>query len=55
MNDPVFDYARLRGKIKEVFGTQDAFADAIGIRSCVCKPEIEQPARVFSAGNVPIG
>lgn len=31
MNDPVFDYARLRGKIKEVFGTQDAFADAIGL------------------------
>ena len=33
MNDPVFDYARLRGKIKEVFGTQDAFADAIGLGS----------------------
>lgn len=31
MNDPVFDYSRLRGKIKEVFGTQDAFADAIGL------------------------
>ena len=31
MKDPVFDYARLRGRIKEVFGTQDAFADAIGL------------------------
>lgn len=25
------DYSKLRGKIKEVFGTQDAFAEAIGI------------------------
>lgn len=24
-------YAKLRGKIKEVFGTQDAFANAIGL------------------------
>ena len=31
MKDPVFDYARLRGRTKEVFGTQDAFADAIGL------------------------
>ncbi len=26
-----FDYRRLRGKIKEVFGTQDNFAKALGI------------------------
>ena len=26
-----FDYSRLRGKIKEVFGTQDKFAKALGI------------------------
>ena len=26
-----WDYSKLRGKIKEIFGTQDAFADAIGI------------------------
>lgn len=25
------DYSKLRGKIKEVFGTQDAFAETIGI------------------------
>ncbi len=25
------DYSKLRGKIKEVFGTQDAFAEAINI------------------------
>lgn len=31
MIDPVFDYSKLRGKIKEVFGTQDAYADAIGL------------------------
>lgn len=24
-------YAKLRGKIKEVYGTQDAFAEAIGV------------------------
>lgn len=26
-----FDYNKLRGKIKEVFGTQDNFAKALGI------------------------
>lgn len=26
-----FDYSKLRGKIKEVFGTQDKFAAALGI------------------------
>lgn len=26
-----WDYSKLRGRIKEIFGTQDAFADAIGI------------------------
>lgn len=26
-----FDYSKLRGKIKEVFGTQDSFAKALGI------------------------
>ena len=38
MNDPVFDYARLRGKIKEIFGTQDAFAYAIGL----CRVSVSQ-------------
>lgn len=28
-----FNYAKLRGKIREVFGTQKAFADALGISS----------------------
>lgn len=27
----MYDYSKLRGRIKEKFGTQDAFADAIGI------------------------
>lgn len=31
MRDPVFNYSKLRGRIKEVCGTQEAFADAIGI------------------------
>lgn len=26
-----FDYSRLRGRIKEIFGTQDNFAKALGI------------------------
>lgn len=26
-----WNYSKLRGKIKEIFGTQDAFAEAIGI------------------------
>ena len=28
-----WNYAKLRGRIKEVFGTQEAFAKAIGISS----------------------
>ena len=31
MERVIFDYSRLRGKIKEKFGTQDNYADAIGI------------------------
>lgn len=27
----IFSYDKLRGKIKEVFGTQDRFAEALGI------------------------
>ena len=26
-----WDYSKLRGKIKEIYGTQDQFAEAIGI------------------------
>ena len=29
MKDVVFDYSKVRGKIKEVFGTQSAFASAM--------------------------
>lgn len=29
MSDVQFDYSRLKGRIVEVFGTQDAFAEAI--------------------------
>jgi len=29
MIDVAFDYSKLRGKIKEVYGQQDKFADAI--------------------------
>lgn len=29
MKDLLFDYSKVRGKIKEVFGTQSAFAEAM--------------------------
>lgn len=29
----VYDYSKLKGKIKEVFGTQEAFANSIGLSS----------------------
>lgn len=31
MSDLCFDYRKLRGKIKEVFGTQERYAKALGI------------------------
>lgn len=31
MSDPVFDYRKLKGRIKEKFNTQDNFANALGI------------------------
>ena len=31
MEDVIFDYRKLKGRIKEVFDTQDRFADAINI------------------------
>lgn len=31
MSETIYDYSKLKGKIKEVFGTQGAFASAIGL------------------------
>lgn len=31
MDEPLFDYGKLRGRIKEICGTQDNYADAIGL------------------------
>lgn len=31
MEEVTFNYSKLRGRIKEMLGTQDRFADAIGI------------------------
>lgn len=31
MEEPIFNYSKLRGKIKEIFNTQDNFASALGI------------------------
>lgn len=33
MKRKMFDYSKLKGKIKEVFGTQSAFAKAMGLSS----------------------
>jgi transcriptional regulator with XRE-family HTH domain len=33
MKKVLFEYSKLRGKIKEVFGTQSAFAEAMGMSS----------------------
>lgn len=31
MSNRVYDYSKLKGKIREVFGTQEAFANSIGL------------------------
>ncbi len=31
LSEPMYDYSKLKGKIREVFGTQSAFATAIGL------------------------
>lgn len=31
LNDITFDYSKLRGRIREILGTQNNFADAIGL------------------------
>lgn len=33
MKKEMFDYSKLKGKIKEVFGTQSSFAKAMGLSS----------------------
>ncbi|MDO4302138.1 MAG: DUF739 family protein [Clostridia bacterium] len=31
MDEPIFDYSKLKGRIREKFNTQDNFANALGI------------------------
>jgi hypothetical protein len=67
MSDPIFDYSKLRGRIRQVFGTQDRYADAIGLgRVSVSKrlnnqmefsqPEMFDSARVlgFDISEIPL-
>lgn len=36
----MFDYSKLRGKIREVFGTQENFAKALGISSATISDKL---------------
>lgn len=49
--DITFDYSRLRGKIKEVFGTQEDFAKAVGINRGLLSRSLNN-AREFSQGEI---
>lgn len=57
MSKIIYDYSKLRGKIKEVFGTQDSFASAMGISSVSVSSKLnnktyfEQP-EMLRAGRV---
>lgn len=38
----MFDYSRLYGKIKEVFGTQEVFAEAMGMSRTAVNSRLKQ-------------
>ena len=38
----MFDYSKLYGKIKEIFGTQEAFAEAIGMSRTAINARLKQ-------------
>lgn len=38
----MFDYSKLYGKIKEVFGTQEAFAEAMGMSRTAVNARLKQ-------------
>lgn len=40
MINVVYDYSKVRGKIKEVFGTQSAFASALGISTATLSAKL---------------
>lgn len=46
-----FDYCKLRGKIKEVFGTQDNFAEGLGISHVSLSQRLNN-ARQFSQKEI---
>lgn len=46
-----FDYSKLRGRIKEVFGTQDIFAKAIGINKGLLSRSLNN-SREFSQKEI---
>lgn len=55
IKDPVFDYSKLLGRIKEICGTNERFAEAIGLgrgslsKSLNNKREFTQPEMLISA------
>lgn len=57
MNIIIYDYSKLRGKIKKVFGTQNSFASAMGISSVTVSSKLnnknyfEQP-EMLRAGSI---
>lgn len=49
--EPSFDYAKLRGKIKEVYGTEGAFAKALGMEPCTLSLKLNGK-RFFKSGEI---
>lgn len=46
-----FSYGKLRGKIKEVFGTQERFADALGISKATLSQKLNNYSE-FTQGEM---
>lgn len=38
----MYNYSRIRGKIKEIFGTQEAFSKAIGLSATTVSDKLNQ-------------
>lgn len=51
MNDIIFDYSRLLGKICEVCRTQDSFCEKIGVGSMALQKRLDNQV-AFSSGEI---
>lgn len=51
MAEPIFDYSKLRGRIKEKFNTQDNFANALGIGRVSLSQRLNNQLE-FDAGEI---